>query len=221
MKKRIIEATMATTMLLGAVLGQGVVANAEAVTPVATAKPTAAVKPTASVKPTAKPMPIMRDNLSKFGLKKEVDLPVTITAGGLSYTLEKLMVYDVKSKDAQALIKKYGYREKVTLGDTKYMVWTKITITNNSKNLVQLTSKSPAMKWVINVNGSILNPSMPKLKADEINSKEALWNWKLEPGKELSTYQMYGALEDFKDMSIIIYYGGASEEKTIVKHQGE
>lgn len=71
MKKKIVEATMAATMLLGTVLAQGVVANAEAVTPVVTAKPTAAVKPTASVKSTATPVPIMRDNLSKFGLKKK------------------------------------------------------------------------------------------------------------------------------------------------------
>lgn len=221
MKKRVVEATLVAAMLFSVVLGQGVVAKAETVTSVVTAKPTISAVPTATVKPIATPVPIMRDNLSKFGLKKDLELPVTISAGGLSYTLEKLMVYDVKSKDAQELIKKYGYREKVTLGDTKYMVWTKITITNNSKNIVQLTSKSPAMKWVINVNGSILTPSMPKLKADEINSKEALWNWKIDPGKKLSTYQMFGALEDFKDMSIIIYYGGAFEEKTIVKRQGE
>lgn len=207
MKKTSLKVAMAMVILSSSVMGNGFTANATTSKPVATQVPAEA--------------PIMRDNLFKFGLKKEVELPVTVTAGGLSYTLEKMMVYDVKSKDAQALIKKYGYREKVALGDTKYMVWTKITITNNSKKLVQLSSKSPSMKWVINVNGSILNPSMPKLKAEEFNSKEALWNWKLEPDKTLSTYEMYGALEDFENLSIIIYYGGASEEKTIVKRQGE
>lgn len=61
---------------------------------------------------------------------------------------------------------------------------------------------------------------MPKLKADEINSKEALWNWKLQPGQKLSTYQMYVSTEDFTDLSIAIYFGGGFDEKFIVKRQG-
>ncbi|MEK4297348.1 hypothetical protein [Paenibacillus sp. FSL R5-0914] len=209
MNKTMMKSILATTMLFSAVLGNGAITSA------------AAVKPAATTKPAATPAPIMRDNLFKFGLKKEVDLPVTITAGGLSYTLEKLMVYDVKSKDAQAIIKKYGYREQVFKQATKYLVWTKITIENNSQNLIQLTSKSPASKWIINTNGSNLAGSMPKLKADEINSKEALWNWKLQPGQKLSTYQMYVSTEDFTDLSIAIYFGGGFDEKFIVKRQGE
>lgn len=203
MKKTTLKVASAVAILLSTVMGNGLTTSAAAPKPVATQAP------------------IMRDNLFKFGLKKEVELPVTIAAGGLSYTLEKMMVYDVKSKDAQALIKKYGYIEKVALRDTKYMVWTKITIKNNSQNLIQLTSKSPSMKWIINVNSSILTPSMPKLKVNEFNSKEALWNWKLEPGKELSTYQMFGALEDFSDVYISVNYGGDFDEKAIVKRQGE
>lgn len=207
MKKTSLKVAMAMVILSSAVIGNGYTASATTSKPVATQVPAEA--------------PIMRDNLFKFGLKKEVELPVTVTAGGLSYTLEKMMVYDVKSKDAQALIKKYGYIEKVALRDTKYMVWTKITIKNNSQNLIQLTSKSPSMKWTINVNSLTLNPSMPKLKVNEFNSKEALWNWKLEPGKELSTYQMFGALEDFSDLYIFVNYGGYFDEKAIVKRQGE
>ncbi|OME72389.1 hypothetical protein BSK65_08485 [Paenibacillus odorifer] len=221
MKKRVVEATLVAAMLFSVVLGQGVVAKAETVTSVVTAKPTTSAIPTATVKPIATPVPIMRDNLSKFGLKKDLELPVTISAGGLSYTLEKLMVYDVKSKDAQELIKKYGYREQVFKQATKYMVWTKITIANDSHKLVQQTSKSPTSKWIINTNGSNLAGSMPKLKADEINSKEALWNWKLQPGQKLSTYQMYVSTEDITNLKILIYYGGGFDEKIIVKRQGE
>lgn len=203
MKKTSLKVAMAMVILCSAVMGNGLTASAT------------------TTKSGVTQSSIMRDNLFKFGLEKEVELPVTITAGGLSYTLEKMMVYDVKSKDAQALIKKYGYREKVYLRDTKYMIWTKITISNSSQNLIQLNAKSPTAKWFITANGTNLATSMPKLRAEEMNSKEALWNWKLEPGKSLSTYQMYGALEDFTNLFISINYGGSFDEKIIVKRQGE
>lgn len=99
MKKNILRAALTTTMLLSMVLGQNVITNAAAVTPVTAATPSATAKPAAT------PAPIMRDNLSKYGLKKDLELPVTVTAGGLSYTLEKIMIYDFKSKDAQNLVK--------------------------------------------------------------------------------------------------------------------
>ncbi|MEK5252998.1 hypothetical protein NST74_06005 [Paenibacillus sp. FSL F4-0125] len=217
MKKKIVEATMAATMLLGTVLAQGVVANAEAVTPVVTAKPTAAVKPTASVKSTATPVPIMRDNLSKFGLKKEVDLPVTISAGGLTYTLEKLMFYDVKSKEAQSLMKMYGYSDRIYKTPTKYMVWTKLTIENKSSKVIQLSSNDLNPKWYLKVDGHNLLGPAPATKMLELNNKEALWDWVLKPGQKLSSYQMYGYTKDPKDISIYVNLGGELEEKYIVK----
>ncbi|WP_375105053.1 hypothetical protein ACDZ28_14695 [Paenibacillus sp. RS8] len=221
MKKKIVEATMAATMLLGAVLGQGVVANAEAVTPVATAKPTAAVKSTASVKPTATPMPIMRDNLSKFGLKKEVDLPVTISAGGLTYTLEKLMFYDVKSKEAQSLMKIYGYSDRIYKTPTKYMVWTKLTIENKGSKVIQVSAVDLNEKWHLKVDSVNLLAPTPGKTMLELNNKEALWNWVLKPGEKLSSYQMYGYFKDPSVISIYASFGGGFEEKYIVKRPGE
>lgn len=62
MEKIMMKAILATTLLAGSILGQ--VGSAQAAT---------AAKPAA---------PIMRDNLSKFGLVKDLELPVTVTAGG-------------------------------------------------------------------------------------------------------------------------------------------
>lgn len=87
---------------------------------------------------TAKPVPVMTDNLFKYGLKKDVELPVTVTAGGLSYTLEKIMIYDYNSKDALALRKLYNYGKNAgSISNPKYFIWTKVTIKNNSQKVAQ------------------------------------------------------------------------------------
>lgn len=221
MKKKVVKATLAAAMLFGVVLGQGLVANAETVTPVVTAKPIATAIPTATVKPAATPAPIMRDNLSKFGLKKEMDLPVTISAGGLTYTLEKLMFYDVKSKEAQSLMKMYGYSDKIYKTPTKYMVWTKLTIENKGSKIIQLSAKDPSSKWYFKMDGNNLIEPAPKNKMLELNNKEALWNWVLKPGEKLSSYQMYGYIKDPSVISIYVNLGGDFEEKYIVKRPGE
>jgi len=221
MKKRIVKATLVAAMLFSVVLRQGVFANAETVTPVVTAKPTASAIPTATVKPTATPAPIMRDNLSKFGLKKDVDLPLTISAGGLKYTLEKLMFYDVKSKEAQSLMKMYDYSENIYKTPTKYMVWTKLTIENKGSKVIQVSAVDLSAKWNLKVDGYNLLAPAPGNKMLELNNKEALWNWVLKPGEKLSSYQMYGYIKDPSVISIYVNLGGDFEEKYIVKRPGE
>jgi hypothetical protein len=221
MKKRVVEATLVAAMLFSVVSGQGVVTKAETVTSVVTAKPTTSAIPTATVKPIATPVPIMRDNLFKFGLKKEVDLPVTISAGGLTYTLEKLMFYDVKSKEAQSLMKMYGYSDRIYKTPTKYMVWTKITIENKGSKVIQVSAVDLNEKWHLKVDSVNLLAPTPGKTMLELNNKEALWNWVLKPGEKLSSYQMYGYFKDPSVISIYASFGGGFEEKYIVKRPGE
>ncbi|OZQ65674.1 hypothetical protein CA600_13615 [Paenibacillus sp. VTT E-133280] len=221
MKKRVVKATLAAAMLFSVVLGQGVAVKAETTTPVVTAKPITSEVPAATVKPAVTPAPIMRDNLFKFGLKKDLELPVTVTAGGLSYTLEKLMFYDVKSKEAQSLMKMYGYSDRIYKTPTKYMVWTKLTIENKGSKIIQLSANDSSPKWHFKIDGyNLLTPS-PKNKMQQFNNKEALWNWVLKPGEKLSSYQMYGYIKDPKEISIYLNVGGNFEEKYIVKLSGE
>lgn len=181
------KSILAATMLFGAVVGQGSISHAAGTSPAATAAP------------------IMRDNLSKYGLKKDIELPVTVTAGGLSYTLEKIMIYDAKSKDAQAMSKQYGY----DTNDAKYFVWTKITIENKSGKLVQQNVKDLSEKWALNfgdLSKGEAFAAMPKVSYNKPNSKEALWDWSLKPGEKLSTYQGYlytGEINYFKIRLII------------------
>lgn len=207
MKKTSLKVAMAMVILSSAVMGNGYTASATTSKPVATQVPAEA--------------PIMRDNLFKFGLKKEVELPVTVSAGGLNYTLEKLMFYDVKSKEAQSLMKLYGYSDQIYKAPTKYMVWTKLTIENKGSKVIQLTSKDPSAKWRLKVDGNILLTPSPKTKMLELNNKEALWNWVLKPGEKLSSYQMYGYIKDPTDISIYVNIGGQLDEKYIVKRPGE
>ncbi|OKP80574.1 hypothetical protein A3842_11785 [Paenibacillus sp. P3E] len=197
MKKTMMKAIMAATMLISTVAGQWEISNANAAA--------------------ATPAPIIRDNLFKFGLKKEVELPVTITSGGFSYTLEKLMIYDVNSNDAQALMKKYGYIDRLYKTPTKYMVWTKITIENKSKKIVQRNAKDQQDKWFLCFDGYNLNWPAPIKLFEVVNSKEALNTWVLKPGEKLTTYQMYGDFKKPTDITIYTNIGGGFDQKIIVK----
>ncbi|MGN7762803.1 hypothetical protein [Paenibacillus sp. 22594] len=197
MKKTMMKAIMAATMLISSVAGQWEISNAHAAA--------------------ATPAPIIRDNLFKFGLKKEVELPVTITSGGFSYTLEKLMIYDVKSNDAQALMKKYGYSDRIYKNPTKYMVWTKITLENKGSKTVQFSATDLSLKWFITINDKDLQAPTPKNKINKVNDKEALYTWVLKPGEKLTSYQMYGATKKPTSISIWTNVGGGFDEKIIVK----
>ncbi|MDH6374102.1 hypothetical protein M2444_005946 [Paenibacillus sp. PastF-3] len=221
MKKRVVKATLAAAMLFSVVLGQGVAVKAETITPVVTAKPTGTMEPATTAKPAATLAPIMRDNLFKFGLKKEVDLPVTISAGGLTYTLEKLMFYDVKSKEAQSLMKLYDFSDNIYKSPTKYMVWTKLTIENKGSKVIQVSAVDLNEKWHLKVDSVNLLAPTPGKTMLELNNKEALWNWVLKPGEKLSSYQMYGYFKDPSVISIYASFGGGFEEKYIVKRPGE
>ncbi|WP_375102242.1 hypothetical protein ACDZ28_00750 (plasmid) [Paenibacillus sp. RS8] len=209
MNKTMIKSILAATMLFSVVLGNGAITSATA------------VKPAATTKPAATSAPIMRDNLFKFGLKKEVDLPVTISAGGLTYTLEKLMFYDVNSKEAQSLMKMYGYSDRIYKTPTKYMVWTKLTIENKGSKVIQVSAKDLSAKWNLKVDSFNLISPAPGNKMEILNNKEALWSWVLKPGEKLSSYQMYGYIKDPSVISIYVNLGGEFEEKYIVKRPGE
>lgn len=110
------------------------------------------------------------------------------------------MIFDAKSKDAQALAKKYDY----AINDAQYFVWTKITVENKSGNLVQQNVKDLSEKWALNfgdLSKGEAFAAMPKASYYKPNSKEALWDWSLKPGEKLNTYQGYlytGEINYFK-----------------------
>ncbi|AIQ51098.1 hypothetical protein [Paenibacillus sp. FSL R7-0331] len=199
MKKSIIKTILTTATISMFVLPCSGVSEVSA----AQAKPTA----TPATKATA--APIMRDNLAKYGLVKEVELPVTIEKEGFSYTLEKIMIYESSSPTAQSLIKKYGY-----YGDKKYFIWTKITIQNNSKSVVQFSSKDLSDKWRLNF-GERSVTDMPQKFYATVNSKEALWTWKLNSGEKLSTYQAYLYNDTFKEFYVSVHMKNSQTFKQI------
>ncbi|KWX74211.1 hypothetical protein [Paenibacillus jilunlii] len=199
MMKTVIKVTLAATMMFSSILIQGAVIN------------------TASAA-ASQSQPIMTDNLSKYGLKKDVELPVTVTAGGLSYTLEKIMIYDAKSKDTLALAKKYGY----DLNNAKYFIWTKITVENKSGNLVQQNAKDLSDKWRLNFGGLVngdASAAMPEVSFYKPNSKEALWDWSLKPGERITTYQGLRYSGNFNHFVIWLDNKSASATEYIVKEK--
>lgn len=149
----------------------------------------------------AAPAQVVMDNLAKYELKKDIELPVTVTAGGLSYTLEKILIFDTVSTAAQDLIKKYGYPKYPgpVAAHYKYFVWTKLTLENKGDVDIAATPKNDfAHQWSFTASDDEINGEgalkvlMPLTDYyHKKNSKEALWGYILKPGEKLTTYQAY------------------------------
>lgn len=198
MKKRIVKSVLAAAMLFSVVLGQGVVANAT------TAKPTAA--------------PVMTDNLSKYGLNKAMDLPVTLTSEGLSYTLHKIMIYDFKSAEVKNLQKMYGFQNSTgTIDSPKHLIWTKFTLQNNTnKTMVGGGKDIKRLMPFTFQTGNITDPIWPKKLAEKTNSTEALWTYKLKPGEKITSYLAYAYAGEFDYFVMRMFYGKNFVEKYVV-----
>ncbi|WP_410513893.1 hypothetical protein PaeBR_05585 [Paenibacillus sp. BR2-3] len=198
MKKTIVKTVMAVTMLLSMVLGQGA--------------------GTAAAASVSTKVPVITDNLSKYGLKKDVELPITVTAGGLSYTLHKIMILDFNSKTALTLRKQYKYTDYSGLiGDPQYFIWTKITITNKSKKTVERSYKDVMYKWSFYFeDGGFADPVDATSERQNKNSKVALHDFKLKPGESLTTYQALYYKGDFKYLRVAIDFDGQYAKKYVV-----
>lgn len=173
---------------------------------------------TAATAPTTTKAPVvMTDNLSKYGLEKEVTFPLTTTVNGLSYTIHKMMIYDIKSADAQALMKKYKYPATVDrYPNAKYFIWTKISIVNKSGNSMGVYARDTNKKWRLMLEeGKEFEPVIPKATFGKFNSKEALWDFILKPGEKLDTYQAFEYDGDFNSLRIIMTYKGNTKETYI------
>ncbi|AIQ11764.1 hypothetical protein PDUR_07310 [Paenibacillus durus] len=213
MKKTILKVSTAALLLTQIFSVGGASAKA-----VDTAAPRVAATATAKAA-----VPVMTDNLFKYGLKKTVNLPVTVTAGGLSYTLHKIMIYDIDSKEAKAIRNKYGYgKYSDYFRNPQYFVWTKITIANNSKKILQRNASDVSNKWFLGMKDSgDLGPAMPYFVADKKNNTSALWSFKLKPGEKLTTYEGYVYEGKFEYFVISLFFNGAFSEKFIVDRPEE
>ncbi|WP_339222829.1 hypothetical protein [Paenibacillus sp. FSL H8-0332] len=170
----------------------------------------------AGVKATA--APVMTDNLAKFGLKKAMNLPVTLESEGLSYTLHKIMIYDFKSPEVKKLQQLYGFQDSTGMIDKpKYFIWTKVTLENKTgktmhggggdlQGLVRLTFKT----------GQIIDAIWPEKLASKTNSKEALWTYTLKPGEKITSYFAYAYDNDFDYFVARMFYGKNFVEKYVV-----
>lgn len=162
--------------------------------------------------------PVMMDNLFKYGLKKDVELPVTATAGGLSYTLHKIMIFDFDSTTAKTLRKQYDYSDYAgVLADPEYFIWTKITITNKSQKTVQYGYKDMNYKWrLFFEDGGEAEAANAWSEKYNENSKVALCTYTLKPGESLTTYQALYYKGDFKYLRINLQLDGVFAKKYVV-----
>ncbi|OBZ15831.1 hypothetical protein A8L34_27675 [Bacillus sp. FJAT-27264] len=166
----------------------------------------------------AAPTAIVRDNLSKYGLKKDVELPVTVTSGGLSYTLEKIMIFDSTSSEVKQLKKLYGFQDTGYLyTNPKYFIWTKMTLSNNTKQVLTGSGNTIANTIYLSFqDGQMLDPIWPMNKRTKTNDPEALWGYSLAPGQKVTSYLGYGYNGSFNYFAFRMFFGGYVE-KYVVK----
>lgn len=198
MKKTTVKAILAATMLVSVAIGQVEPTNAAAAT-----------TPAPAAGKTTTPVPVMTDNLSKYGLKKDMELPVTVTAGGLSYTLHKVMIFDINSPTALALQKQYEFVDYLgAIVDPQYFIWTKITITNKSKKTVGHNNREMLFKWRLYfADGMEAAPVDASSEKNKDNSKKALYDLNLKPGESLTTYQALYYKGDLNYFKISLNFG--------------
>ncbi|BCG56757.1 hypothetical protein [Paenibacillus sp. URB8-2] len=196
MNKRFLKISIAAILLAGALLGQNF-----AYAPVSSAA-------------TTKPAAVVTNNLSKYGLKSEVSLPLTTTVNGLSYTVHKMMIYDINSTDAKNLMKLYGYANHTDYYQkAKYFIWTKITITNKSKYKMGFYPDDMNPKWSYFLDdGRSFDVIMPTKRAWTYNDKNALWAYILKPGETLATYQAYVLGGDLTDIRLSMEFKGSRKD---------
>lgn len=126
------------------------------------------------------------------------------------------MIFDSKSKDAQALAKQYGYN----LDGFQYFVWTKITVENKSTKVIQRNSKDLSEKWRLNFGDLSTGEAfsiLPESSYYSVNNKNALWTWVLKPGEKLSSYQGYLYSGKFNYFKLSADYNGQFVSKYIVE----
>lgn len=214
LNKTMVKSALAAALLFSAILGQ-----AGGTSAAATVKPTAVPTAKPSAKPIAKPTaaPVMTDNLAKYGLKKDLDLPVTITSGGLSYTLEKIMIYDINSPEVKQLRKLYGFQDRgIMVTDPKYFIWTKVTLANNTKKKLWGGGIDLQMNILLRFqNGEILDAIWPEFKKDKTNDKEALWTYSLAPGEKITSYLAYAYKGNFDYFALRMFNDGFVEKYVV------
>lgn len=163
---------------------------------------------------------VMTDNLAKYGLKKAVNLPVTVSSGGFSYTLHKIMIYDINSTETKRLTKLYGFPSGGALVSfPKYLIWTKVTIQNNTNKTLHGAGNDiiRIVPFRFQLGASIvIEPIWPKKLAEKTNSTEALWTYTLKPGQKITSYLAYFYKGSFDFFVIRLFYGPEMVEKYVV-----
>ncbi|WNS41017.1 hypothetical protein [Paenibacillus sp. MMS20-IR301] len=196
--KKVMKAILAASLLAGSIVGNvGSVGATE-------------VKPTAA--------PIMTDNLAKYGLKKGMNLPVTLESEGLKYTLHKIMIYDFKSPEVKKLQQLYGFQNSTSIIDKpKYFIWTKVTLENGTKKKLHGGGNDITITIPFTFKtGQITDALWPEKLASKTNSKEALWTYDLKPGEKITSYLAYAYESEFDYFVIRMLYGKNFIEKYVV-----
>ncbi|MFD1775742.1 hypothetical protein [Paenibacillus rhizophilus] len=210
MKKMILKVSTAALLLTQIVLVGGVAAEAGNTT-----LPRVATTASTAAKTT---VPVMTDNLSKYGLKKAMNLPVTLSSEGLSYTLHKIMIYDFNSPEVKKLQKLYGFQNgSDVIIVPKYFIWTKVTIKNNTSKMLKGSGADIHRLIPLTFQtGEITDPAWPMNLAQKINSKDALWTYRIKPGEQITSYLAYYYDKEIDYFVIRMLYGKNFVEKYVV-----
>ncbi|MNN38343.1 hypothetical protein D3C81_1523350 [compost metagenome] len=128
------------------------------------------------------------------------------------------MIYDIQSAEVKKLKNLYGFQNTTSvINDPKYMIWTKVTIQNNTAKTIHGGGNDI---WILLPfffqDGKNVSPVWPKKLAEKTNSTEALWTYNLKPGQKITSYLAYYYKDSFDYFVIRLMYGKNYVEKYVV-----
>ncbi|RJE86926.1 copper amine oxidase N-terminal domain-containing protein [Paenibacillus sp. 1011MAR3C5] len=122
-------------------------------------------------------------------LKVLENFPIVLDANGLKLTVHEAYLYKADSKEAKDLQRKYDFQEFYR---AKYLVWSKVTLENNTKETVRYDGldMNQKIEWLTGSGdvGVILLHSS-SIKVDKMNGTEVLNGFVLKPGESITSWE--------------------------------
>ncbi|MGG3471555.1 copper amine oxidase N-terminal domain-containing protein [Neobacillus pocheonensis] len=154
------------------------------------------------------------NNLVRYGIKMDKQLPVKIQGAKLSLALNNVWIYPAGSNEFYDWVSKFNIN---VAADTKYIVVTGISFVNNSNGILASKPESSDSPWF--VSASYGDVSYPEYNV-ESSDNEYIKQWSLKPGEKIEGFQIYQLnAEEVGPFVLYLEDGALTKEISFVKAQ--
>ncbi|REK76685.1 copper amine oxidase N-terminal domain-containing protein [Paenibacillus paeoniae] len=160
-----------------------------------------------------------KHNLASYKeLKVVTNFPIVLEASGLKLTVHDVYLYKADSKVVKDLHKKYKFQ---FFDRAKYIVWSKITLENKSKQTIRYDGLdlNPKVEWFTatkDTAGLFINSS--SVNYPDMSSSDVLSGWILKPGESITSTNVqidYLSEKPFDTFGVNLNYNNVSSAETI------